>query len=103
MTEENERLHDSVGFDYVASLREILQILTYEELAYRIGYSSTGAIASIVKRGHVPNHRHGEAIWVLYVSLFKRKPPMTVTQASGSSEATVLNSACAAIDHTVET
>ena len=72
-------LHDLVGFNYALALREILNVLTYEELAYRIGYSSTGGITAVLK-GRVPSHKHGEAIWALYLELFHRKPPLVLVE-----------------------
>lgn len=68
-------LNDLVGFDYISALREILKRLTYEEAAYRLGYSSTGGVTAVLK-GRVPSHKHGEAIWALYLELFNRKPPL---------------------------
>ena len=83
LTDSSIPLYSRVGFDYVGALKDLLARMTYEEVAYRLGYKSTGAVASIVKRGHVPSHQHGEALWVLYVEMFGRKPPMSAVQAKG--------------------
>lgn len=77
-------LLEKVGFDYAAALREMLQRLTYEELAFKIGYGSAGSLGGVLK-GMTPSHRHGEAIWALYVEMFGRKPPMTPAQAHGTA------------------
>ena len=77
-------LYSRVGFDYVEALRALLQRMTYEEVAHSLGYRSTGPLGAIVKRGHVPSHQHGEALWALYVQMFGRKPPMTAVQAAGN-------------------
>ena len=83
MNEFRVPLHELVGFDYVAALREILNQLTYEECAYRVGYSSTGGVTAVLK-GRVPSHKHGEAIWALYLELFDRKPPLLAVATDAS-------------------
>lgn len=90
MNDASIPLHDLVGFDYVAALRDILKRMTYEELAFRIGYSSTGGITAVLK-GRVPSHRHGEAIWALYLELYGRKPPLLPAKdlQNGASEKVV--------------
>jgi hypothetical protein len=70
-------LYDQVGFNYVASIRELLTKMTYMELAFAIGYSSSGSISSLL-RGRAPAHRHGEALWALYCDTFGKKPPLAV-------------------------
>jgi len=80
------KLYDLVGFDYAAALRAILQSMTYDEVAQRIGYKSTGGVSEILK-GRIPSHRHGEAIYALYRELFKVNPPMSRTQATGVATA----------------
>lgn len=70
-------LHEQVGFDYAQAVREIHRLLTYDEIAERIGYDSKGSISRILD-GAVPKHVQGEAIWALYIELFGRKPPLNV-------------------------
>lgn len=67
--------YDEVGYDYIATVRKLLQKLTYEELAYRVGYQSVGSIGAVLK-GHIPNHKHGEAIWALHIEMYGCKPPL---------------------------
>lgn len=74
-----------VAFDYAKALLEIRKRMTYEEIAAFIGYESVGSIGDII-RGRIPNHPQGQAIYVLYIELFKRKPPMTPQEAAGVSD-----------------
>lgn len=69
-------LHKQVGFDYPAAVRELLEKMTYMELADRIGYEGVGSIGAIL-HGAVPSHVRGEALWALYCDTFGRKPPLT--------------------------
>ena len=68
-------LYEQVGFDYVATIRELLQKLTYGEIVHRVGYSSVGSISAVLK-GNTPSHKHGEALWALYVQMYGKKPPL---------------------------
>ncbi len=68
-------LYERVGFDYVATVRALLQKLTYMELAGRIGYESVGSVGAVLK-GHTPSHRHGEALWALHIEMYGCKPPL---------------------------
>lgn len=67
-------LHEQVGFNYVAAVRELLERVTYEELAFTIGYESVGSISGLLK-GRKPSHIQGEALWAFYLATFGRKPP----------------------------
>ncbi len=71
----NEPRHKRVGYDYVATVRDLLTRMTYEDLAFAVGYESVGSLSGIL-RGQVPGHIYGEAIWDLYVDTFSRKPPL---------------------------
>lgn len=73
-----------VGFNYAQALLEIRKRMTYEEIAAFIGYENASSVAQIIK-GRIPNHPQGQAIWVLYVELFDKKPPMTTLEAAGVS------------------
>lgn len=75
-------LHQHCGYDYVAAMSELLKRYTYQEIADRLGYKSTGSIAAVLK-GHKPSHPLGEAMWALYVETFNCKPPMTDSQRGG--------------------
>lgn len=81
-------LHEQVGFDYVATVRELLTKCTYEELAFSIGYESVGSISGILK-GRTPSHLQGEALWAFYISHFGKKPPLAQKSASTSEAASV--------------
>ena len=79
MTEELP-LYDRVGFNYAQALRDLLKKLTYADIAQRVGYNSTGSLTEILGRGRSPSHRHGEAIWALYLEVFGKKPPLTIQE-----------------------
>lgn len=70
-------LYEQVGYDYKQAIRDLLKKLTYEELALRIGYSSTGSVTAVLK-GRTPSHTHGEALWALYLEVYGKKPPLNV-------------------------
>ena len=74
-----------VGFDYSKALLEVREFMTYDEIAEYLGYGSKASILQII-RGTLPAHPQGEAIWVLYRSLFARKPPLTDAQRVGEPE-----------------
>lgn len=74
-----------VGFDYAMAMLEIRKMMTYEEIAACLGYESAMSVVNIIK-GRLPNHPQGEALYVLYLELFGRKPPMTEEQANGISD-----------------
>lgn len=76
----DDSLYEKVGFDYAKALRELLERLTYEEVARSVGYRSTGSVTAICYAGRIPSHRHGEAIWALYCDTFKRKPPLILQE-----------------------
>lgn len=89
MTEEEAMpLYDLVGYDYQQAIRDLLEKMTYEELAFRVGYKSAGSIHDVLKRGRIPAHPHGQAIWVVYRETFQRKPPMTEAQRVGIPDLT---------------
>ena len=75
----NPQLHEQVGYDYAGALAELLKVYTYNEIAERIGYRSIGALAAI-KKGNIPSHVHGEAMWALYRDTFHKKPPWPYVQ-----------------------
>ncbi len=68
-------LYEQVGFDYVATLRELLTRMTFEEVAFNLGYRSNGSVTELLK-GRIPSHKHGEAMWALYLNTFGKKPPL---------------------------
>ena len=87
-----------VGFDYSLAVLHILKQRTYEQLAAHLGYESVGSISKLID-GATPPHPVGEAIYVLYVHLFQKKPPMTAAQAEGVPDLHL--SACVAMPSTV--
>lgn len=74
-------LHARVGFDYAQAMKDLLKRLTHMEIAFRIGYQSTGSVTAVVK-GVIPSHKHGEALWALYMEVFGTKPPMSEIQSN---------------------
>lgn len=75
MTDIHKTLYEQVGFNYIEALAELLTRYTYSEIAHNVGYKSVGSITAVLE-GKTPSHRHGEAIWALYVDTFGRKPPL---------------------------
>ena len=71
-----------VGFDYRQAVLELRRIMSVAQIAEYLGYASWSSIVQITN-GAVPAHPQGEALWVLYVREFSRKPPLTADQAAG--------------------
>lgn len=61
------------GFDYSRALLELRRRFTYDEIAQACGWESRSSVARILT-GTVPHHPQGEALYILYVETFKRKP-----------------------------
>lgn len=72
---------ETAGFDHVQALREILQYMTYEQVAQACGYDSKRSLRYVLD-GSVPSHPHGEMIYQVYVELFGVKPPLKVQQTA---------------------
>lgn len=70
---------EDVGFDYAQAVLEINQHLSYDEIAGFCGYQNRASISQIVS-GTIPHHPAGEALYVLYVELFHKKPPLRSAQ-----------------------
>jgi hypothetical protein len=64
-----------VGYDYRQAVVQINQHLSYDQIAGFCGYKSKGSVADIAAGHAVPDHPKGEALYILYVELFKHKPP----------------------------
>ena len=62
------------GFDYPAAVLELRRVMPYEQIAVRCGFGSASGISAILA-GAVPSHPRGEAIYILYVETFNKKPP----------------------------
>lgn len=77
-------LHEQVGFDYIATVRALLEKMTYMDLAFAIGYESVGSISGLLK-GRRPAHPQGEALWALYIETFGRKPPLRLIACIGET------------------
>lgn len=76
-----ELLPHETGFDYAQAIREINRRLSYDEIAGFCGYDSRSSVGRILT-GQVPSHPQGEAIYILYVELFGKKPPLRVADAA---------------------
>jgi hypothetical protein len=61
------------GFDYIQAILELRNVKSYSEIAYFCGYDSKRSISQIIN-GTEPSHAHGEALYILYVETFGRKP-----------------------------
>lgn len=77
-------IHEQLGFDYVKAVADLLERLTYREIADRLGYNSVGSVTAILD-GKVPSHLHGQALWMLYSATFGRRPPLTPVQQIANS------------------
>jgi len=71
-----------VGFDYRQAVLELRRVMSLAQIAEYLGYASWSSIVQITN-GAIPAHPQGEALWVLYVREFTRKPPITEDQAAG--------------------
>lgn len=65
------------GFDYAAALREVHRHLTYDQIAEFCGYENKASVFKVLQ-GAIPDHPHGEAIYILFTEMFRRKPPAKV-------------------------
>ena len=72
---------ETAGFDHVQALREILQYMTYEQVAQVCGYDSKRSLRYVLD-GSTPSHPHGEMIYQVYVELFGVKPPLKMQRAA---------------------
>jgi len=61
------------GFDYSLALLKIRAKMTYQEIAEYIGYESANGVYKVIS-GSIPNHKVGEAIYILYFEMFGEKP-----------------------------
>lgn len=73
-----------VGFDYARAILDLRNRLTYEHIAEYCGYESKASIAAIAD-GAVPSHPSGEALYALYMEVFNKKPPMSLSQVEGTT------------------
>lgn len=81
-------LSSYVGFDYSQAILELSQKMTYSAIAKALGYNSKSSVNKIAG-GVTPSHVRGEALWVLYVETFGRKPPRSLAQEKGTTKETV--------------
>ena len=68
-------LEHEVGFDYAQTVRELNQLLSHEQIASVCGYNSRRSVINLMGGKTTPSHTHGEALYILYVETFNRKPP----------------------------
>lgn len=79
---------EECGFDYAQAIRELNRLFSYEEIGLSCGYAGREGINDIVNRGRKPSHEIGEAIYILYVETFNRKPPAKRAQSSAQAATT---------------
>lgn len=74
---DRELMPGEFGFDYAQAAREINHEpgWSYERIAEYMGYKSKATVAEIVA-GAIPDHPRGEKLYILYVEMFHRKPPI---------------------------
>ena len=61
------------GFDYSRATLELRRVMHYDEIAAKCGFSGASAVAAIAS-GTVPSHPRGEALYILYVETYGKKP-----------------------------
>lgn len=72
-----------VGFDYAKAVLEINHHgWSYERIAEYCGYEDKSGISRVASGARIPSHPVGEAIYILYVEVFGRKPPNRSCQLS---------------------
>lgn len=73
-------LQNEVGYDYSRAVLEINHAggWSYEDIAEFCGYEGRSAIARVASKAITPSHPRGEALYILYVELFGKKPPLNV-------------------------
>lgn len=73
------------GFDYAKTILMLRKYMSYEKIAYYMGYGGTkvGSVQNIVRKNSVPEHDKGEMLYALYVRIFDKKPPMSDNQKAG--------------------
>lgn len=78
------------GFDYDNATREIYgRVRSFQRIADLLGFSSANAVINIMRNGAIPSHPEGERIWIMYVDLFGKKPPMTRGQGAAMQDGTL--------------
>lgn len=81
-------LPHEVGYDYRQAVLEINHGgWSYEQIAFFCGYEDRSSIARVAAGQRIPNHRAGEALYILYVELFGEKPPLNVADSQQLSTA----------------
>lgn len=70
-------LYEQVGFNYSLAVLELLKVMTYDNIAFSIGYKNRSSVSAILC-GSTPGHIQGEALWALYIETFGHKPPLDV-------------------------
>ena len=80
-----DTLYEVVGFDYPQAIRELNRYMSYEDMCDQLGYESRASIYKIM-HGAIPDHRHGEALWALYVDTIGKKPKLNVDQSAGNNQ-----------------
>lgn len=66
---------EQCGYDYAQAVRELNQRFSYELIAQLCGYARENGVRKIANGGTIPSHPLGEALYILYVETFERKPP----------------------------
>jgi hypothetical protein len=78
------------GFDYDTAMREIYwRVKNFKRIANLLGFSSAASVINIMRHGAIPSHPEGERIWIMYVDLFDKKPPMTRGQDAAMKDGTL--------------
>lgn len=68
-------MREEPGIDHAQSLLELSKVWTATEIAEFCGFSGRGALRSVATGARGPSHKAGEAIYILYVETFGKKPP----------------------------
>lgn len=76
-----ERPVVDAGFDYQRTVLELRVVKTYQQIAEFCGWASHSAVADVAAGRRIPSHPQGEALWILYLDLFGKKPPLNCPKA----------------------
>jgi hypothetical protein len=68
------------GFDYEATLRELNEIYSLEELAEFCSYGGKSGIWNVINDDATPSHPIGELIYILYVNTFNPSEELKIVR-----------------------
>ncbi len=70
-------LPEKVGFDYRATVNELLSVYRAWQIGFYLGYEGDRSVWNIARgQKESPHHKTGERLYILYVETFGKKPPL---------------------------